>query len=269
MTGDVERAADLLAESEHLVGFTGAGVSTESGIPDFRSPGGLWDRYDPADFTIQALHRDPVAYWEKRLEMRAERAFDWSAIEPNPAHHALATLEREGPLETLITQNVDGLHQAAGSGNVLELHGTRTEAKCLDCGRRVPLETLERKLDEEALPPRCEECDGLLKRATVSFGEALPRQVLQSARQAATDCDCFLVVGSSLTVEPAASLPRLALQHGADLVVVNLEETGMDASADVAIHGKAGETLPPIVERALGVEVSRDGGDDEWEPEVP
>lgn len=266
MTDDVEHAVDLLAESEHLVGFTGAGVSTESGIPDFRSPGGLWERYDPSDFTIQALRRDPVGYWEKRLEMREERELDWSTIEPNPAHHALSTLEREGPLKTLVTQNVDGLHQTSGSDRVLELHGTRTEAKCLNCGRRLPLDTLERKLEEEALPPRCEECDGLLKRATVSFGEALPQQVLQEAREAATDCDCFLVAGSSLTVQPAASLPRLALQSGADLVIVNLEETAMDASAGAVIHGKAGETLPPIVERALDVEVSREGGDSAWEP---
>lgn len=266
MTDDVERAVDILSEGKHLVGFTGAGVSTESGIPDFRSQGGLWERYDPSDFTIQALRRDPVGYWEKRLEMRKEREFNWSAIDPNPAHHALATLEREGPLETLVTQNVDGLHQAAGSERVLELHGTRTEAKCLNCGRRLPLSTLERKLEEEALPPRCDECDGLLKRATISFGEALPNQVLTEARQAATDCDCFLVAGSSLTVQPAASLPRLALQNGATLIIVNLEETAMDASADAVIHGKAGETLPPIVEGALGVEVSRKGGDDVWEP---
>ncbi|MFB6172634.1 MAG: NAD-dependent deacetylase [Haloarculaceae archaeon] len=268
MTRDVDRAADLLGASEHLVGFTGAGVSTESGIPDFRSPGGLWDRYDPSDFTIQALRRDPVAYWERRREMRAEREFDWSAVEPNPAHHALAALERDGPLEALVTQNVDGLHQAAGSERVLELHGTRTEAKCLECDRRVPIETLERKLEDEPLPPRCDACDGLLKRATVSFGEALPRQVLQSARQAAVDCDCFLVAGSSLTVQPAASLPRLALQNGADLVVVNLEATAMDDAAAVAVQGKAGEVLPRVVERALDVEVSRAGPDESWEPDA-
>jgi len=248
---DIERAAALVREADDVVGFTGAGVSTESGIPDFRSPGGLWDRYDPSDFTIQALHDDPVAYWEKRLEMREEREFDWEDIDPNPAHYAFADLEDAGRLSALVTQNVDGLHQAAGSEHVLELHGTRTEAKCLGCDRRLPLDTLEHELEAGPLPPRCDDCDGLLKRATVSFGEALPRDVLTGARRAARTCDCLLVAGSSLTVEPAASLPRIALRNGADLVVVNLDETGVDRDADVVIHGKAGETLPPIVERAL------------------
>lgn len=249
----IERAADLVADSDHLVAFTGAGVSTESGIPDFRSPGGLWDTYDPRDFTIQALRSDPVAYWERRLEMRAERDFSWSDVEPNPAHEALARLAAEGPLSTLITQNVDGLHQAAGSDpdDVLELHGTRTAAKCLGCGRRLALSVLEEKLENEALPPECDDCGGLLKRATVSFGEQLPRDVLQRAQREARECDTFLVAGSSLTVEPAASMPRIARQHGAALVVVNLDATPMDDEADAVAYGKAGEALPRIVERAL------------------
>ena len=249
----IERAADLVADSEHLVAFTGAGVSTESGIPDFRSPGGLWDTYDPRDFTIQALRSDPVAYWERRLEMRAEREFSWTDVEPNPAHVALARLEAEGPLSTVITQNVDGLHQAAGSdpASVLELHGTRTAAKCLGCGQRLDLSVLDGKLDEEELPPRCDVCGGLLKRATVSFGERLPREVLQRARREARECDTFLVAGSSLTVEPAASLPRIARENGAALVVVNLDATPMDDEADAVAYGRAGEALQRIVERAL------------------
>lgn len=251
--GAIDRAADLVAGSEHLVAFTGAGVSTESGIPDFRSPGGLWDTYDPRDFTIQALRGDPVAYWERRMEMRAEREFSWSDVEPNPAHEAIARLEADGPLSTVITQNVDGLHQAAGSDPdaVLELHGTRTAAKCLGCGQRLALSVLEGKLDDEALPPECDDCGGLLKRATVSFGEQLSQDVLRRAKQEARECDCFLVVGSSLTVEPAASLPRLAREHGAALVVVNLDATPMDDDADAVAYGKAGEALPRIVEEAL------------------
>ncbi len=248
----IEAAVDLVRGSDDVVGFTGAGASTESGIPDFRSPGGLWDRYDPSDFTIQALRRDPVAYWEKRLEMRENQEFDWNAVEPNPSHEALAALEAAGVLSTLITQNVDGLHQAAGSENVLELHGSRRAAKCLHCERRLPLETLDRKLTEEPLPPRCDDCDGLLKRATVSFGEALPRDVLMAAKRAATECDCFLTVGSSLTVEPAASMPRIASRNGASLVVVNLEPTGIDDRADVVIHAKAGETLSELADGVLG-----------------
>jgi len=249
----ISRAAELVDQSEHLVAFTGAGASTESGIPDFRSPGGLWERYDPRDFTIQALHADPVAYWERRLEMREGRDFSWEDVEPNPAHSAIARLEAEGPLSVVITQNVDGLHQAAGSSPdaVLELHGTRKHAKCLGCGGRLDLAILERKLAEEDLPPRCDDCGGLLKRATVSFGESLPRVVLQRAEREARECDCFVVVGSSLTVEPAASLPRVALRNGAAVVIVNLDATPMDDDADVVAYGRAGEALPRIVDGAL------------------
>ena len=249
----IARAADLVAESDHLVAFTGAGVSTESGIPDFRSPGGLWERYDPSDFTIQALHSDPVAYWERRLEMREGRDFSWEDVEPNSAHEAIARLEAEGPLSTVITQNVDGLHQDAGSSpdSVLELHGTRKHAKCIGCRQRLDLSILEGKLEEEDLPPRCDDCGGLLKRATVSFGESLPSAVLQRAKREAQACDCFVVVGSSLTVEPAASLPRVAHRNGASVVIVNLDATPMDDDADVVAYGRAGDALPRIVDGAL------------------
>lgn len=254
MTFDgIDEAARRVAASEQLVVFTGAGVSTESGIPDFRSPGGIWDRFDPNDFTIQKLKREPVAYWEARLEMERESDFDWGTVDPNPAHEAIARLEHDGPLSSVITQNVDGLHQAAGNSpeTVLELHGRRDRAKCIGCDVRLPLSVLEEKLDEEPLPPRCDECDGLLKYATVSFGEMLPPDVLSRARRESQTCDCFMVVGSSVTVEPAASLPRIAARNGATLLVVNLDSTGVDGSADVVVSGKAGETLPVIVDRAL------------------
>ena len=249
----IERAGELVGDAERLVVFTGAGVSTESGIPDFRSPGGIWDRYDPSDFTIDAFRRDPVAYWERSLEREAESDFSWEEVEPNPAHEAIARLERDGPLSAVVTQNVDGLHQAAGNDpdRVLELHGTRKEAKCLDCARRFPISVLETKLDEEPLPPRCDECDGLVKRATIAFGERLPQEVLRRAEQESRACDCFVIVGSSVTVQPAASLPRIAVQYGADLIVVNLQETPMDDDADVVLAEKAGEALPRIVDAAL------------------
>lgn len=252
-TSNIEEAISILQESQHLVVFTGAGVSTESGIPDFRSPGGIWDRYDPMDFTIQAFRNDPVAYWERRLEMRAEQEFEWSDIEPNAAHRAIADLGQAEPFNWLITQNVDGLHQDAGSNpeNILELHGTRRKAKCMGCDRRMDTGVLERKLEQEPLPPRCDSCDGLLKRATVSFGESLPRDVLTTSREASTSCDCFLVVGSSLSVEPAASLPRVAARNGAELVIINLTETPVDHLARVVIGEKAGDVVPPIVEGAL------------------
>jgi len=249
----LDRAAAIVADAGRLVAFTGAGASTESGIPDFRSPGGLWDRYDPRDFTIQALRSDPVAYWEHRLEMREAMDFDWEAVEPNPAHEAIARLEAEGPLEAVITQNVDGLHQAAGndSAGVLELHGTRQAATCLGCDQRLDLSILEAKLEQDALPPRCDHCGGLLKRATVSFGEALPRDVLVRAKREARECDCLLVVGSSLEVEPAASIPRIAHDAGASVIVVNLEPTPTDEAAAAVVEGRAGEVLPRLAEQAI------------------
>lgn len=243
----IERAGAAIKDADSVVGFTGAGVSTESGIPDFRSPGGIWDRFDPREFTIQRLRNQPVDYWENRLEMRAAMDFDWEDVEPNPAHEAFADLESMGRLTALITQNVDGLHQAAGSENVLELHGTRREAKCLGCGVRCPIDTLDEKLDTGELPPTCDACGGLLKRATISFGEQLPQDVLRESRRAAADADVFLVAGSSLTVEPAASLPRTAAREGATVIVVNLDPTDFDERADVVLHGKAGEVLPRIV----------------------
>lgn len=251
---DIDEAIEILRESDNLVVFTGAGVSTESGIPDFRSPGGIWDQYDPMNFTIQAFRRDPVAYWERRLEMREEQEYEWADIDPNAAHQAIAELEDTEKFQWLITQNVDGLHQEAGSNpeRVLELHGTRRRAKCIGCDRRFDISVLEEKLDEDSLPPRCDDCDGLLKRATVSFGESLPAAVLSQAREAAQSSDCFLVVGSSLSVEPAASLPRVAARNDAALLIVNLRETPLDHLASVVLSEKAGTVVPQLVEGVLG-----------------
>lgn len=251
---DINEANSILQGSDNLVVFTGAGVSTESGIPDFRSPGGIWDQYDPMDFTIQAFRQDPVGYWERRLEMRAEQDYDWADIQPNAAHQAIADLDGTEKFQWLITQNVDGLHQEAGSDpdRVLELHGTRRQAKCLGCDRRFDISVLEEKLEQESLPPRCDDCDGLLKRATVSFGESLPAVVLSQAREAAQSSDCFLVVGSSLSVEPAASLPRVAARNDADLLIVNLTETPLDHLASVVLSEKAGTVVPQLVEGVLG-----------------
>lgn len=255
-SSDIAEAVGILRESSDLVVFTGAGVSTESGIPDFRSPGGIWDQYDPMDFTIQAFRQDPVAYWERRLEMRADQEYEWADIEPNAAHRAIAELEETEQFQWLITQNVDGLHQEAGSdpARVLELHGTRRQAKCLGCDQRFDIAVLEEKLETQPLPPRCDECDGLLKRATVSFGESLPPAVLSQAREAAQSSDCLLVVGSSLSVEPAASLPRVAARNGAELLIVNLTETPVDQLAGIVMREKAGTVVPRLVEGIRGEE---------------
>lgn len=245
----VETAVSLLRDHDRLVAFTGAGVSTESGIPDFRGPAGLWESFDPAELSIQALREDPERYWEHRSAF--EKAVDWSTVSPNPAHDALARLEAVGRLECIITQNVDGLHQAAGAETVLELHGTRRKAHCITCREATSVSILEEQLATGDGPPRCESCGGLLKYATVAFGERLPETTLRRARREAAASDGMIVIGSSLTVEPAASLPVTAVETGGKLVIVNLQPTDLDSMADVIIREPAGEAVPKVVDRLL------------------
>lgn len=245
----IEQAASMLRNLDRLVAFTGAGVSTESGIPDFRGPEGLWESFDPAELSIQALREDPEQYWEHRSAF--ESAVDWSRVSPNPAHAALAKLEAAGRLECVITQNVDGLHQAAGAETVLELHGTKRKAHCIACRQSTSVSNLEDQLATLDGPPRCESCGGLLKYATVAFGERLPETTLRRARREAAASDGMIVIGSSLTVEPAASLPRTAVETGGKLVIVNLQPTDLDTLAGVIIREPAGEVVPGIVDRLL------------------
>lgn len=223
--------------------FTGAGISTESGIPDFRSPGGVWAKYQPVyydDFLSSAAARHE--YWRQKCEAHAE----FAAAEPNEGHRVLAGWEQTGGLSALITQNIDGLHQLAGSRNVLELHGTARAIACLDCAARYEVEPLIEQFRATDLVPPCLACGGRLKHATVSFGQMLPEDVLQQAVDAAERCDVFLALGSSLVVEPAASLPRLARQRGARLVIINRDPTPQDGAADAVIHAPLGETLSSI-----------------------
>ncbi|WP_407939719.1 SIR2 family NAD-dependent protein deacylase [Motilibacter deserti] len=238
--------------------LTGAGISTESGIPDFRGPNGLWTR-DPSAarmFDIDEYVADPELRrrsWQLRRDNAARTA------RPNAGHRALVELERQGRLRTLITQNIDGLHQRAGSSPelVLELHGTMWEAECLRCGRHVPMgEALERVVagDED---PACLVCGGMLKSATVSFGQDLDPGVLARAFDAARSCDLFLAVGTTLQVLPAASLPGAAEAAGAALVVLNQGETAYDDSADAVVRAPIGEVLPALV--ALHARESRPG----------
>lgn len=242
-------ARECLAASDRLVAFTGAGVSTESGIPDFRGPDGVWKEFDPRDLSITALRSNPADYWTRRREFEAQ--IDWEAVEPNAAHDALAKLETAGPLQAVITQNVDGLHQAAGNETVFELHGTRQAAECLGCGQRVATDVLDSQLAKDSIPPRCPACRDLLKYATVAFGQALPAETLEQARREIAAADGILVVGSSLTVEPAASLPRTGVQTGSDLVIVNLESTPLDSLATAVIRAEAGEILPRLTDSLL------------------
>jgi NAD-dependent deacetylase len=237
------RVAEWLHESECNVAFTGAGISTESGIPDFRSPGGIWEKVQPVYFqdyiaSAEARHE----YWRQKCSGYREH----SCAQPNAAHQALAKWESNGKLLGVITQNIDGLHQLAGSRRVWELHGTARQVMCLDCEARFDTEPFALDFLENSRVPDCPECGGMLKHATVSFGQNLPEDVITAARETATWAKVFLVLGSSLVVYPAAMLPEVAKHHGARLVIINREATLLDEIADEVIHASLGETLSAI-----------------------
>lgn len=241
----IHTIARLLLGARHAVVFTGAGVSVESGIPDFRSPGGIWDRYDPDEFQYEAFCADPGRYWENRCAGRHAAALDLFRAEPNPAHRAIARLQELGRVRTVITQNIDNLHQDAGSTGVVELHGNARWVRCQRCGARSPVEVADRRAGSGEVPPLCS-CGGILKPDVIFFGEMLPRQAIERAYAEAMACDLMLVVGSSLVVYPAASIPAMAAGH-ARLVIVNLDPTPLDGAADVVVRGRAGEVLPAVV----------------------
>jgi len=244
-----DRVADLIVDARRIIVFTGAGVSTESGIPDFRSPGGLWDRFDPDDFTYQKFVRNASSrrkqwqlLWRDRLT---------GEVKPNPAHYATAELDRLGKLDCVITQNVDSLHQKAGvpDDKVLELHGNMQWVVCLSCARRCPIEQIKVRLDEGEEVPDCEVCHGILKPDIVLFGEPMPEKVLHEATLRSHNCDLFIVIGSSLVVYPAALMPSYAVDAGARLVIINLSPTPMDGQAAVLLRAKAGEAMSKIVQK--------------------
>jgi NAD-dependent deacetylase len=250
-----ERAlAALVALAEparRIVAFTGAGISTESGIPDYRGPNGVWATGDIptiADFRDNAGTRR--AYWDRRRTSYPELV----ATRPNDGHLALVALERVGLLLAVVTQNIDGLHQKAGNDpdRVIELHGTAHRVRCLDCERSWPAEVVQARLAAGELEPRCPVCGGPLRGATVLFGEPLPDEALRRATEVSADCDLMLVVGSSLVVNPAARLPVLAKRRGARLAIVNRTPTPLDALADVRVAGDAGPVLRVLATRLVG-----------------
>ena len=236
----VARLAELLRERQPCVVLTGAGVSTESGIPDFRSAEGIWAKYDPFEVAhIDAFRREPARVWE----FYARRLDVLSGAEPNAGHLALARLEKAGLVRAVVTQNVDGLHARAGSEEVVEVHGSLREAECISCGARVPMAHAA-----EQLPlPACPECGEILKQGVVMFGEMLPVAAIEQARRHAADARLLLVVGSSLEVYPVAGLPEETLAAGGSLAIVNRGPTPWDARADVVIDGGAGETLSALI----------------------
>jgi len=246
---DIRSVADWLAGVKTAVAFTGAGVSTESGIPDFRSPGGVWATSQPVYF--DEYLRSPAAreeYWRQK----AETHVGFMAAQPNVTHTTLAEWEAAGTIRGVITQNIDGLHQIAGSRQVLELHGTARFVDCLDCGERHEADAMVTLFNEAGTVPACVRCGGVTKHATISFGQTLPADVLRASASWAGESDVFVVLGSSLVVEPAASLPRIAKERGAKLVIINRDRTPLDSWADMVIHAALGETIAAIAERLSG-----------------
>jgi len=243
-----DKVAALILEANRVVVFTGAGVSTESGIPDFRSPGGIWSRFDPDDFTIQKFMRSHETR-KMQWQMLREGSLLKDA-EPNQAHYAVAELEKLGKLTCVITQNIDNLHQKAGNSpdKVFELHGNMKRVRCMGCDNRFPMEDILQRLKEDEVPD-CHLCRGILKPDAVFFGEALPQKALNDATHHSRHCDLFIVIGSTLVVYPAAYMPMYAVESGAKLVIINLSPTPMDSQATVLITSKAGEAMVKIVEK--------------------
>jgi NAD-dependent deacetylase len=244
----LDEASELIGSSKWIVAFTGAGISTESGLADFRSPGGVWDRYRVVPF--QEFLRDPdarVEYWTMKRDFYNE----FRNASPNKAHLALVEFEGMGKLKAIITQNIDGLHQAAGSapGIVIELHGTNRKAHCLDCGKVWPFEEIQVRLEAGDLDPKCELCGGLIKPSTISFGQAMPQAELARAYECASKCDLLLMIGSSLQVAPASSIPPLAHESGAKLIFINRTKTPWDQIATVTFQENAGDVMHTLVER--------------------
>ncbi len=249
MQDAIETIARLAASATRGVVFTGAGISTESGIPDFRGPGGFWERNDASKFTFQNYVADPEHRKERWRMATDERSFMRANAEPNTGHRAIARLEELGVVRGVVTQNIDGLHLDAGSKNVLELHGTARRVVCLECREGWPTPLILERVRAGEEDPECTYCGGILKSATISFGQQLPSDVVEEAHAWSVEADFFLVVGSSLVVYPAAAFPGVAKRNGARLAIVNREETEQDPIFDGVIHGDAGPTLQAIVER--------------------
>ncbi len=244
----ITRLRDLVEAAHAIVPFTGAGISTESGIPDFRSPGGLWSKTQPIAFDLFVASQDMRdEAWRRRFAMETH----FAPATPGRGHRALARLYRAGKVPAVVTQNIDNLHQASGfaAEHVVELHGNTTYALCLDCAKRYELIWVKREFDAAGgRAPQCIDCGGYIKTATISFGQAMPEDAMRRAETLTESCDLFIAIGSSLVVWPAAGFPLRAKQHGARLVIVNREPTDFDDVADLVIHDEIGEVLGAVTE---------------------
>lgn len=249
MSEGVEKLVDLVRGAQRIVVFSGAGISTESGIPDFRGPGGVWEKFDPNDFHIDrflATEESRRRYWQRSTAMYNQILM----ARPNEAHQAVVTLEKMGKLGAVITQNIDGLHQAAGTSpeKIIELHGSTMFVSCLSCGHRVDRTAFQPLVSGEGDAPPCPECGGLMKPATISFGQMLIPETLERATEETAKCDLFLVIGSSLVVYPAAEFPLRAIQGGAPLVILNRQDTPHDAHATLVLNDSAGEVMRGVIQ---------------------
>lgn len=241
-----DKLRDLVHGARRIVVFTGAGISTESGIPDFRSPGGLWTQNKPIDFgDFLASEEMRKENWRRKIEVDKTM----KVAEPNRGHLAVAALVSRGVASAVITQNVDGLHQRSGvpDERVIELHGNSTYATCLDCSTRYELDDIKSAFEVDETLPTCTFCAGIVKQATISFGQAMPTEAMRRAQEATLECDLFLTIGSSLVVYPAAGFPVMAKDNGSTLVILNRDPTDLDAFADLVINDEIGPTLSGAV----------------------
>ena len=242
MSDEIQQLARLIDEAERVVVFTGAGISTESGIPDFRSPNGIWSQTTPIYFDEYMASADArIEAWRRKFEIDR----DMIGAEPNRGHRAVAKLVRTGKVSAVITQNIDGLHQESGipDEQMIELHGNGTYATCLSCGARHELEPIKAAFEADNTLPDCNFCGGIVKTATISFGQAMPEGPMERAREETLACDLFLAIGSSLVVYPAAGFPAMAKQNGAGLVIINRDPTDLDRMADLVLNREIGPTL--------------------------
>ena len=245
----IERGIDLIRKSEKILVFVGAGLSTESGIPDFRSPGGIWDKYDPSDFDFHKFVSDERAR-EKYWQMSAEYYAVMRDALPNQAHLSIKKLEDTGKLLAIVTQNIDHLHHKAGNSpdKIIEIHGTAFSVSCLSCNKPYDRDEIEERIKSGVTVPYCDDCSGILKPDTVSFGQAMPEDKMARSLRHAQECDLCIVLGSSLVVYPAASIPALAVESKASLMIINRDETPLDRYATLVIHDSVAETLGRIME---------------------
>jgi NAD-dependent deacetylase len=249
MDTQIVKGAQIIGAAQKILAFTGAGLSTESGIPDFRSPGGIWEKYDPADFYFQKFISDETAR-EKYWQMSTEFYGAIRGAEPNRAHLAIKDLEARGKLLAIVTQNIDHLHHKAGNSpdRIIELHGTMISVSCLSCKKKYDRDEIQARLSSGIKVPYCDDCGGMLKPDTISFGQAMPQKEMERSIRYAGECDLCIVLGSSLVVYPAASVPIHAVRSGARLMIVNRDPTPQDAEADLVIRMSVSKALDQMLE---------------------